>query len=313
MIIGTSLYTPALSATLCASSADATELGDVCRIKARFGGLVLGPSLPPAPSGAMVSATGSSASLKADDVISGVNSVACADVHAVQAALLAASGADVQVSVHSPETLASSFDVQGFLGKGTQGTVVLAVSRRDGTEVAVKTVRTALRTKAILPRAMRADLQKYQDDLLRREVELLRLMVHPNACGLLHTFERPGELQLVMELCRGGDLERVLVRRGALPEAEVRSVAAQLFDVLCFMHARHVIHRDVKPANVMIVDGPGPDAFLAHGSLREAKVKLARRAGRQEWAGPAAATASAGGPRPCPGCRTPSAGAALAR
>ena len=63
MIIGTSLYTPALSATLCASSADATDLGDVCRIKARFGGLVLGPSLPPAPSGAMVSATGSSASL----------------------------------------------------------------------------------------------------------------------------------------------------------------------------------------------------------------------------------------------------------
>ena len=45
------------------------------------------------------------------------------------------------------------------------------------------------------------------NDLLRREVELLRLMTHPNASGLQGTFERPGELQLILDLCRGGDLD----------------------------------------------------------------------------------------------------------
>ena len=267
MIVGTSFYSPARTEKLSNGAAEAEAAEGASRqLKAQFG-LMLGPSAPPMPPGALVVDT-TVAGIAIDDIICAVNGVPKVDVAAVQAALLGtASGASAQVCVRTPESLESAYDVLDLLGQGKQGTVHRARSKRDGAEVAVKTVKTTVAVKGFASKAILRQLQKYHSDLLRREVELLRLMTHPNASGLQGTFERPGELQLILDLCRGGDLERVLVARGALREEEARHVLKQLCEVLAFMHARHIIHRDVKPANVMIVDGPGPDAFLTDNSL----------------------------------------------
>lgn len=71
--------------------------------------------------------------------------------------------------------------------------------------------------------------------------------MHPNSCGLLHTFESPGQLQLVVELCRGGDLQHMLDRRGALSEEEVRHVTRQLCEVRALHAHTHALARTWTP------------------------------------------------------------------
>ena len=63
-----------------------------------------------------------------------------------------------------------------------------------------------------------------------------------------------GELYLVLELCEGPDLQTILDARGALEEVECRRLIAQLTSALCYLRTRSIIHRDVKPANVMLLN-----------------------------------------------------------
>lgn len=232
-------------------------------------GFALGPSPAPLPAGAMVAdlqpESDSSATLRRAHVIVGVDGAKqLGDVRAVQSALLRAKGEAVTLLVRRPRRLDAEYELHELLGSGNFGTVHRGTAGSGATgEVAVKTIPTAA-------------IGAYQQDMLRREVQVLRLMAHPGACGLIATFEEPGagELQLVMELCRGGDLQRVLDKRGAVSEAEGRNVMRQLCEVVAFMHGLGIIHRDIKPANVMVVDGPR-DALLVEGSLQApARVKL---------------------------------------
>ncbi len=73
---------------------------------------------------------------------------------------------------------------------------------------------------------------------------------------------------LVQEFVEGEDLEKVLGRRGKLPETEVKAVLTAMLDVLDFVHSKGAIHRDVKPSNIM----QGPDgrlSLLDFGAVKE--------------------------------------------
>ncbi len=73
---------------------------------------------------------------------------------------------------------------------------------------------------------------------------------------------------LVQEFVEGEDLEKVLDRRGKLPETEVKAVLTAMLDVLDFVHSKGAIHRDVKPSNIM----QGPDgrlSLLDFGAVKE--------------------------------------------
>ena len=175
LIVGTSLYLDARFETLPALEGSASS-DPVVEVKRRFG-LSLGPSMPHAPCGALVVAVDTSsvsAVVAVGDIILAVNGVNFEDVDAVQGSLLGACGVEVQVAVRSPASLESAYDVLGILGKGKQGVVVRAVSKSDGTHVAVKTVSTARPSfrGLTLSKAMLIELRNIQDDLLRREVEL---------------------------------------------------------------------------------------------------------------------------------------------
>ena len=62
----------------------------------------------------------------------------------------------------------------------------------------------------------------------------------------------PGDVTLLLELVDGGSLDAVVARRGAFPEATLAEVAAQALAGLAHLHARSVVHRDVKPANLLV-------------------------------------------------------------
>lgn len=112
---------------------------------------------------------------------------------------------------------------------------------------------------------------------LRAEAELLKAAGDSGVIGLRGTVaEPPG---IVLEYASGGSLADRLRISGALPPAEAVRIVSQLADALAHLHARGIVHRDVKPSNVL---------FTARGELRLADFGVAARIGSRgtlgdEW------------------------------
>ena len=92
-----------------------------------------------------------------------------------------------------------------------------------------------------------------------REAGLLATLQHPAIPKVYDFFEEGGRLYLVLELIPGKDLESVLEEtKGPIDEVRVARWAVQICDVLTYLHSHKpetIVFRDVKPSNVMVVDG----------------------------------------------------------
>jgi hypothetical protein len=108
----------------------------------------------------------------------------------------------------------------------------------------------------------------------RREERALRAVTHANVVGVLATGEDRGVVFLALELVPGGSLADKL-RRGPLPWREVCRLGAQIARALGAVHAAGLVHRDVKPANV-ILDAAGNAKLTDFGLVRPEKENLAK-------------------------------------
>jgi serine/threonine-protein kinase len=86
----------------------------------------------------------------------------------------------------------------------------------------------------------------------QQEAAVLARLQHPHLVRVTDFFEEGGNTYLVMDFVEGESLADRILQRGALPEAEVLTWADQLLDALTYCHAQGVLHRDVKPQNVII-------------------------------------------------------------
>ena len=125
------------------------------------------------------------------------------------------------------------------LGRGAMGEVFLAVDDVMGREVAIKTLRS-----------FGGDLPLLSADRFRNEVRAIASLSHP---GVVQVFDVDVEATppyLVMERVPGPSLAKRL-EAGPLPATEVRALGIQIAQALAAAHARGIVHRDVKPANVL--------------------------------------------------------------
>ena len=137
------------------------------------------------------------------------------------------------------------------IGRGASGAVYVAHDDELDRDVALKILHPHARSRA-LPRA-RAWL----------EARVAAAIRHP---GVVAVYDLDEERQLVaMELCTGGPLA-VRLQRGPLPPAEAIARAVELLGTLAAVHARGVVHGDVKPANLLYRDA-GEDAELVLGDF----------------------------------------------
>ena len=139
------------------------------------------------------------------------------------------------------ELLDGRYRLGTLLGRGGMSDVFRAVDEVNSTDVAIKVVRSPDREYA---------------QRLAQEAQALRRFSHPGLVQLFETGVNGDMAYLVMEFVDGPSLDQVL-RQGPLTTAEAASVGSSLADALAYAHAQGVVHRDVKPANILI----GPDGL----------------------------------------------------
>ncbi|XP_057970739.1 serine/threonine-protein kinase TIO [Malania oleifera] len=89
---------------------------------------------------------------------------------------------------------------------------------------------------------------------LRQEIEILRKLKHENIIQMLDSFEGPQEFCVVTEFAQG-ELFEILEDDNFLPEEQVQAIAKQLVRALHYLHSNRIIHRDMKPQNILIGAG----------------------------------------------------------
>jgi tetratricopeptide (TPR) repeat protein len=144
------------------------------------------------------------------------------------------------------QLLLGDFEVLRTIGAGGMGVVFEVASRKTGVHYAAKKV-------------LRAG-DRGARDRFRREAELLaRCDRHPGIVKV-HTYgEAPdGSPCMILDLVRGEGLEKVLEREVRLPPRRAAEVARDVARALAFVHSQGVVHRDVKPSNILIDEGATP-------------------------------------------------------
>nr|MDQ2713671.1 protein kinase [Chloroflexota bacterium] len=133
--------------------------------------------------------------------------------------------------------------LQHLLGQGGMGAVFLAQQSRPRRQVAVKVL---FPVTSLNPNQLASFLERF-----RRETDAAASLQHPNIMPVHEYGEQGGLAYLVMPYIDGGTLRDELEREGALPFPRVVHYLEQLAAALDFAHARGIVHRDVKPANIL--------------------------------------------------------------
>ena len=152
------------------------------------------------------------------------------------------------------QTLSNRYTIVARLGKGAMGTVYLATDKHIGQDVALKMLSSELALDAAM-------LERF-----KREAEALRQLKHPNIVGFLDAFEHGEHYVIVMEYIPSGSLYD-LIRAGPLPIDRASQIALDLCDALIRAHRLNIVHRDIKPDNVMI-DRDGTPKLADFGVAR---------------------------------------------
>lgn len=146
------------------------------------------------------------------------------------------------VVVHLRRALEDRYEVEGLLGRGGMAVVCLARDDKHRRQVAIKVLRPELAAVLGAERFL-------------REIEIAAGLNHPNILGLHDSGEADGLLYFVMPYVEGDSLRDRLAREGPMPVEDATRVVREVGSALSFAHGLGLVHRDVKPENILFQAG----------------------------------------------------------
>ena len=168
-----------------------------------------------------------------------------------------------------PKRMLAHYELGRKLGDGAMGAVYLAWDTLNQREVAVKTMALS----GTFDAEQLADIKSR----FFREAEIIERMEHPNIVAVYDMGEEDDLAYISMELIKGSDLECHTKPDNLLPYKTVLEIIACAADALGYAHEQDVVHRDVKPGNIMYDPVSGVVKVMDFGISRittEAKTKL---------------------------------------
>ncbi|MEM1348333.1 MAG: serine/threonine-protein kinase, partial [Myxococcota bacterium] len=144
------------------------------------------------------------------------------------------------------EVISGRFKIIDFIDRGGMGEVYLAIHESIGQRVAVKFLKERfISDEGIVSRFI-------------NEAKSYARVRHPNAVTLIdYGQHHNGALYIITEFVEGLSLTKTIKAKGPFTPAQAVSIGTQICEVLDIAHAQHVIHRDLKPDNIMLAPAPG--------------------------------------------------------
>ena len=134
------------------------------------------------------------------------------------------------------------YDVKEELGSGKFGLVKLGINKKTGKKVAIKIM-------------SKKEMKNEDLELVRSEIEILKICQHPNIIQLYDVFENVDYFYITMEHCGGGDLYDYLRKRHfKLSEAHACNLIHKISAAIFYLHSYGIAHRDLKPENILMTD-----------------------------------------------------------
>ena len=166
-----------------------------------------------------------------------------------------AGGEAARASGVTPSSIIPGYRFEAVLGKGGMGVVYLARQLSLDRQVAIK--------------LLRPDIAQSPELRARfvREARLAAAIEHPHVTPVYAAEESDGLLFVAMRYVDGPTLEDVLRHCGALAPERVVRIVSQVASALDAAHANGLVHRDVKPANVLLAEAPAEHAYLSDFGL----------------------------------------------
>jgi serine/threonine protein kinase len=167
-----------------------------------------------------------------------------------------ATAADDELRAHVQRALAAHYELDCEIGRGGMGIVYRAKDRRLKRTVAIKVLPPEL--------AFRSEIRSR----FLREAETAAQLSHPNIVPIYTVDEQEQLVFFVMAYVAGDNLARRLYERGVLTIDETRRILRDVADALAYAHERGVVHRDIKPDNILLDASTGRPMVTDFGIAR---------------------------------------------
>ncbi|XP_005090056.2 serine/threonine-protein kinase 33 [Aplysia californica] len=147
------------------------------------------------------------------------------------------------------EVVQTEYTFGEIIGEGSFGKVYKAQHQQSGETVAIKEI--------VKEKAGSSGLRQ-----LEKEVSIFKKVDHKNIIKLKEVIESPKKMYLIMELCTGGDLARLLQQRTSLTEADTKTVMSSLAEAIKYLHQQGILHRDLKLENILLAEEPDENGTI---------------------------------------------------
>lgn len=146
---------------------------------------------------------------------------------------------DLNPPIQTKETV-GSYLVESILGIGSTAIVKLGSHLTTGEKVAIKVIN---------PFQMK---YRYRQVNIKNEVEIMKKFHHPGIIQLQDVIDQSDQTSIIMKYSEGGDLFNYIIKNFHLKEREVCKIFIQIVDALEHIHSHGIVHRDVKPENILL-------------------------------------------------------------